>query len=220
MQRNSIKARLLVGLTIFCFGAFSIFLLLTIQSKLNSDKAFAQNLIRLHVVAHSNSPTDQDLKLVVRDAVLQETKNILGDTQDKEQAYSLLQQYEEKIQNRAQEVVFAQGFDYPVQVKMGHFAFPHRDYGNLSVPEGTYDAVRIEIGNAIGDNWWCVLFPPLCLSELDGANQNLVKIEEKSQGPRLVFRSKLWEQVAQTRYAEAFRKWWQASAADFTAISY
>lgn len=220
MKRDSIRARLLVGLTFFCFGVFSIFLLLTIQSKFSSDKAFAQNLIRLHVVAHSNSPKDQDLKLVVRDAVLQATKSILQETQDKQHAYSLLREHKDTIQNLAQDVVFSQGFDYPVQIVMGHFQFPHRDYGNLAVPRGFYDAVRVEIGNANGDNWWCVLFPPLCLAELEGADQNLVKVEKKATGQRFVFRSKFWDQVTQTRYAKAFRQWWQASAANLTPISY
>ncbi|NMA99948.1 MAG: stage II sporulation protein R [Firmicutes bacterium] len=220
MPRSSLRSRVLTSLMLFSLGAFTIFLVLTVQNKFSSDRAFAQSLIRLHVVAHSNSPTDQALKLVVRDAVLRETREILAETQDKQQAYALLREHEQKLQARAQEVVFAQGFDYPVQVRMGHFDFPWRDYGNLVLPEGSYDAVRVEIGGATGDNWWCVLFPPLCLADFEGAQENLVKVEEKPSGPRLVFRSKIWDHVAQTRYAQAFKKWWQASAADLTVLSH
>lgn len=219
MRTNSLPARLLVGLALLSIGAFSIFLVLAIQSKVTSDTAFAQNLIRLHVIAHSNSPNDQNLKLAVRDAVLEETKHILDKTETKEAAYALLRENGDRLQERAQEVVFAAGFDYPVHIKMGNFDFPFRNYGNLSLPEGAYDAVRVEIGNAVGDNWWCVLFPPLCLAELEGAQDNLVKVEEKASGPKLVFRSKLWEHVAETRYVQAFRQWLQASAAEFTSLS-
>lgn len=218
MSEDSMKVRVCVGLVILCVGGFLMFALLTVQSTLTSDKAYAQNLIRLHVVAHSNLPKDQDLKLVVRDAVLQETRDILGDTVSKEQANNMLVMHQENLQEVAQEVVRSQGFDYPVQVTIGHFAFPHRDYETLTLPEGFYDAVRIEIGNAVGDNWWCVLFPPLCLGELSDADSNLVKVHDEGTEGTFVFRSKLWEHVSQTRYAQTLQKWWQASAAGFPTI--
>mgnify|MGYP000903925809 CR=1 FL=1 len=219
MSQNSIKTRFLVGLILVCAGVFSGLILLVIQNSLSNDTAFAEDLIRLHVVANSNSPKDQDLKLAVRDAILQEAKTILGEIGDKERAYNLLKDHEQNLHKSAQEVVLAQGFDYPVEIKMGYFAFPHRDYGSLSLPEGWYDAVRVEIGEARGENWWCVLFPPLCLADLEGAEKNLVKVDQTgSSGHKLVFRSKLWEHVSQTRYAQALQRWWQASAAGFPVL--
>ena len=103
---------------------------------------------------------------------------------------------------------------------MGQFVFPYRQYGSMALPEGWYDAVRIEIGAAAGDNWWCILFPPLCLADLEGADKDLVTIEQDgSSGSKLVFRLKLWEHVSETRYAQALQKWWQASAAGFPTLS-
>lgn len=220
MARNSLKARFAFALAILCMGTLIGFTILAIQSSLNSDKAFAENLIRLHVIAHSNSPKDQDLKLVVRDEVLREAGQILGDIDNKERAYELLMKNAERLETRAQEVVARLGFDYPVEVKMGQYVFPYREYASMALPQGTYDAVRVEIGAAAGDNWWCVLFPPLCLAELEGANENLVAIDkEGSSGKRIVLRLKLWEHVVETRYAQALQKWWRASAAGLPALT-
>lgn len=223
MSQNSVRARLITGFTLLCLGVFATGLFSSLERNLNSDTAFAQNLIRLHVIAHSNLPQDQDLKLLVRDAVLQETKDILAQVEDKEEAYQLLSVHGGRLKERAQEVVQAQGFDYPVQVKLGHFPFPYREYGQLALPEGWYDAVRIEIGEARGDNWWCILFPPLCLGELQGKDSSLLEVnsleEGEEEGQRFVFRSKLWEQAAQTRYAQVLRKWLQASAAGLSALA-
>lgn len=222
MSRDSLAARLLVCFVLLCTGAFAFGLLSALEHGFHSDKAFAQDLIRLHVIANSNLPQDQELKLKVRDAVLLETKRILGDITGKEQAYTLLQHNIQALERCAQEEVLANGFDYPVQIRMGSYLFPDRDYGDLLLPEGRYDAVRVEIGAAQGDNWWCILFPPLCLAELEGTSSNLVKVNQKENtgeeaGRSFVFRSKLWEQVAQTRYPRLFQSWWQASAAGLSA---
>ena len=220
MSRNSIRARIITALALLCTGVIFGLILFAVQSNLGSDKAYAQNLIRLHVIAHSNAPQDQDLKLLVRDAILQEAEKILGETGNKDEAYLLLAENQARLKSKAQEVVLQQGFEYPVEVRMGQFTFPYREYGAMVLPEGWYDAVRIEIGEAAGDNWWCVLFPPLCLAELEGAQKNLATIDRNgTSGHRFVFRSKLWEHVAETRYAQAFQKWWQASAATFPALS-
>ena len=220
MFRDAMKVRLVVSLVLLGTGLFSGLILFALSGTLRSDKAYAENLIRLHVVANSNSPQDQDLKLLVRDEVLREAQQILDDVEDKQGAYSALRTNADRLEARAQEVVVAQGFSYPVVVKLGQFPFPYREYGFMSLPEGMYDAVRIEIGTAQGDNWWCVLFPPLCLAELDALDQNLVSKEENaSSGRRFVFRSKLWESMSETKYARALQQWWQASASGFPAFS-
>lgn len=220
MSRNSFSTRLYISLAIMCTGIIIGLILFAAENHLGYDKAYAEQLIRLHVIANSNTPQDQDLKLIVRDAVLGEAEHILAETADKQSAYSLLMDNQERLEARAQEVVASQGFDYSVQVKMGQFMFPYREYASLALPEGLYDAVRVELGAAKGDNWWCVLFPPLCLAELEGANQELVTIDHNStSGNRLVFRFKLWEHVVETRYAQALQKWWQASAAGLPALS-
>jgi stage II sporulation protein R len=220
MFRNTIKGRLIVSLSLLGTGVIFGLILLALGGNLRYDKAYAENLIRLHVIANSNSPQDQDLKLIVRNEVLKEAEQILEDIDDKQGAYLALRKNAERLEGRAQQVVASAGFAYPVEVKMGQFPFPYREYGSMSLPEGLYDAVRIEIGTAQGDNWWCVLFPPLCLAELEEMDQSLVTIDENaSNDRRFVFRFKLWEQMAETRYARALQKWWQASAAGFPALS-
>ncbi len=220
MARKCMKARLILSLAILCTGVISGLILHAVQSHLSYDRAYAETLIRLHVIANSNSPRDQDLKLIVRDAVLREAEQILKETSDKQEAYALLRDNEGRLAGRAQEAVISEGFTYPVAVRMGQFVFPYKEYGSLALPEGWYDAVRIEIGTAAGDNWWCVLFPPLCLADLEGADKDLVTIDQDgSSGSRLVFRFKLWEHVAETRYAQALQKWWQASAASFASLA-
>lgn len=220
MSRNSIRTRFYLSLAIVCLGITAGLVLFAAERHLGYDKAYAEQLIRLHVIANSNTPQDQDLKLIVRDAVLRETEQILAETDDKQEAYALLMDHQDRLEARAQEVVASHGFDYSAQVKMGQFAFPYREYASLALPEGLYDAVRVELGAAKGDNWWCILFPPLCLSELEGADQDLVTIDQESNsGNWLVFRFKLWEHVVETRYAQALQKWWQASAAGFPTLS-
>lgn len=217
MQRKTLKVRLLACFALFCLVAFLSGALLVLERSFYTDQAFAQDLIRLHVIANSNLPHDQELKLQVRDAVLQEAKRLLEDVTEKEEAYALIRNHAASLERSAREVVLAQGFDYPVRVSIGNYLFPERDYGTLTLPEGSYDAVRVEIGQAAGENWWCILFPPLCLAELDGAKAGLVKVEQKHDqgetGRRIVLRWKLWEQMGQTRYARLFQNWWQVSAA-------
>ena len=217
------KARLLVCCALLCVGTAVFGLFSALQRGLHSDKAFAQDLIRLHVVAHSNLPQDQELKLKVRDAVLLETKFMLGEVAERDQAYTLLVHNLQTLERSAQEAVWASGYDYPVAIKLGSYLFPERDYGELLLPQGRYDALRVEIGAAQGDNWWCILFPPLCLAELEGTSPNLVKVDHK-EGPgeggrSFVLRSRLWDQVVQTRYARLFQSWWQASAAGLSALA-
>ncbi len=147
-----------------------------------NETAFAQhNLIRLHVLANSNSPKDQDLKLLVRDTVIEETKSILGTVGDKQEAHRLLQAHRDRIEDAAQARVHG-GKGMPIRwlFRLVNSPFPLRKYGDLSLPEGVYDAVRVEIGSggAGGDNWWCVLFPPLCLSDLEGTNSDLLLVNE------------------------------------------
>ncbi len=220
MFRSLIRARLTVSLALLGIGLISVLILSALGGSLRYDKAYAENLIRLHVIANSNLPQDQDLKLVVRDEVLKEAEQILGAISDKQGAYLALRQNADRLEQRAQEVVTRQGFAYEVAVKMGQFPFPYKEYGSMSLPEGLYDAVRIEIGTAEGDNWWCVLFPPLCLAELDAMDESLVAIEETaSSDTRFVFRFRLWERMAETRYAQALQEWWQASASVFPTLS-
>lgn len=220
MSRESIRTRLIFSIIFLLGGVSLLVMFVVITDNFANETAFAQqNLIRLHVLAHSNLPKDQDLKLLVRDAILAESKNILDKVSEKEEAHTLLADNKLKIQEVAQRVVTMQGFDYPVHVQIGNYPFPEKTYGSLCLPEGLYDAVRVEIGKAVGDNWWCVLFPPLCLADLEGTGANLISVNEESAENSFAFRSKLWDQIAQTRYVQNIQKWWQASAASYPSLA-
>lgn len=124
----------------------------------------ADHVIRLHVLANSDTQTDQDLKLQVRDAVLARTDAILADQDSADQAAALLQAHLDDLAQTAEAEIQAQGYDYPVEVRLEETWFPTRTYENVSLPAGNYLALRVLIGQAEGHNWWCVVFPSLCLT--------------------------------------------------------
>ncbi|WP_442886010.1 stage II sporulation protein R [Desulfotomaculum sp. 1211_IL3151] len=123
---------------------------------------FAGELIRFHVIANSDSFADQTLKLHVRDVVVEEMKKRFSVVNSRQEAEKIVATNMAEIQRIAQEQVRREGKEYPVEVVMGDFYFPTKSYGNLTLPAGDYHAVRVVIGEGKGQNWWCVLFPPLC----------------------------------------------------------
>ncbi len=123
----------------------------------------ADHVIRLHVLANSDRQADQTLKLQVRDAVLKKTDTLLAGQQDAGQAAALLQDNLDLLTQTAQVEVFSRGYAYPVDVRLEETWFPTRNYENISLPAGNYLALRVLIGEAAGKNWWCVVFPSLCL---------------------------------------------------------
>lgn len=124
--------------------------------------ALAEKVIRLHVVANSDSRQDQSLKLKVRDAVLQEGGLRLAGL-DREQAMAALTEALPELGKVAAATVAAEGYDYPVRVTLGPDRFPTKEYEDFALPAGEYTALRVELGEGQGRNWWCVVFPPLCM---------------------------------------------------------
>ena len=123
----------------------------------------ASQVIRLHVLANSDSEKDQALKLQVRDRILAETNSLLeGETDPQAAAQTLNKHLEDLAQTAAQEIA-AQGYAYQVEVRLEQTWFPTRQYQGISLPAGDYLALRVLIGAAEGHNWWCVVFPSLCL---------------------------------------------------------
>ncbi len=127
--------------------------------------ALAQKVIRLHVVANSDSAEDQALKLKVRDAVLREGALRLTGL-DRDQALEALTQALPELGQVAADTVAGEGYDYPVRVTLGEDAFPTKRYEDFALPAGDYTALRVELGEGSGQNWWCVVFPPLCLGSV------------------------------------------------------
>lgn len=123
----------------------------------------ASQVIRLHVLANSDREEDQALKLEVRDRVLETTSALLAGETEPQAAAVLLDQHLDDIAQTAAQEISAQGHDDRVEVRLEQTWFPTRQYQGISLPAGNYLALRVLIGAAEGHNWWCVVFPNLCL---------------------------------------------------------
>ena len=121
-----------------------------------------KSVFRLHVIANSDSEEDQNLKYKVRDNLIEYMNTLCKDVENKEEAINLANLHLEDFKQIAEETVKENGYNYPVSVEIGNFSFPTKNYGDVSLPAGYYDALRVKIGEAKGQNWWCVMFPPLC----------------------------------------------------------
>ena len=142
-----------------------------------SDKVF-----RVHILANSDSEADQKLKLRVRDALVNAGEEILKDVDSKEEAERLIEKNIPKLKSIAENVVFQNGYDYPIGLEITNMYFDTRHYGNITMPGGFYDALRVKIGKAEGKNWWCVMFPSLCIysvSKTETLEENLSDGEYK-----------------------------------------
>lgn len=130
------------------------------------NMGLASNMIRLHVVANSNSKNDQLLKLKVRDKVLEYTKVLLKDSTGVDDTQRIISKNIGNITNFIRSYMDENCIDYNVEVKLGEFPFPTKAYGDVVLPAGNYQALKVMIGKACGNNWWCVLFPPLCFVDV------------------------------------------------------
>ena len=130
----------------------------------HGEEEIYDKVVRLHVLANSDSEEDQAVKLAVRDAILDVTVPLLQDCQTKEEAVLLLEENRSVLTQTARDVLVENGFDDAVSIEMGLEEYPTRTYDNLCFPAGEYISMRVNIGNGEGQNWWCCLFPPICLS--------------------------------------------------------
>ena len=126
----------------------------------------ADSVFRLHIIANSDSYEDQNLKYKVRDAEIEYLSSISKNVTSKEEVIALVKDNLNNFQKIAENVVKEYGYNYSVTVSVNDFYFPTKNYGDISLPAGMYDALRIELGNAAGQNWWCVMFPPLCFVDV------------------------------------------------------
>ncbi len=149
---------------------FLVFLILIsilyIKEETETLEKRGENLIRFHVLANSDSPEDQKLKLKVRDKIIDTMSSDLETSKNVGETRSILTNNLDKIEETAREEIYKNGQDYGVRVSLGEHGFPTKRYGNVVFPAGKYEALRVEIGNAKGQNWWCVMFPPLCFVDV------------------------------------------------------
>ena len=130
----------------------------------HGEREIYDTVVRLHVLANSDSEEDQTLKLAVRDAVLEAATPYLEGCTTQEEAIRSLMSHLTDLETVAAATISAEGYDYPVTVLLGEEDYPTRTYESCAFPAGTYVSLRVCIGEAEGQNWWCCLFPPLCLS--------------------------------------------------------
>lgn len=131
------------------------------------QSALSDKVIRLHVIANSDSDADQALKLQVRDRILEETQDLIAGGASMEEAERAITARLGSIAAAGASVVGAAGYDYPVTASLAHnIAFPTKEYTDFALPAGDYTALRVVIGEGGGRNWWCVVFPPLCLGSV------------------------------------------------------
>lgn len=122
----------------------------------------SDNVVRLHVVANSNGKFDQDLKLKVRDEIINYLEPVLKDVDDVKESRALIEKNISKIEEEAEKTIKKYGYNYNVTVNSGNFDFPTKEYENVKFPKGKYYALKVVIGKGEGENWWCVLYPQLC----------------------------------------------------------
>ena len=129
----------------------------------NSCKGIREEILRLHVIANSDEDYDQQLKLKVRDSLLRCGGEVFSGSEDIISAQGKLQQNTDKLLYSAEEIIRESGYDYDVKIELARSYFPTRVYDDITLPAGYYKAVRVIIGEGKGKNWWCIMFPPLCL---------------------------------------------------------
>ena len=164
-KMKGIESLLLIGLIFTLF--FS-----SVNRTIETGNEIRSETLRLHIIANSDSEEDQNLKLKVRDAVLESTGELFAEVSGKTEAVAAAEYSANDIKSIAENVIASEGFDYSVQVEVTEMWFETRSYEGFSLPAGDYDAVRIVIGKGEGKNWWCVMYPALCIP---GAEKPLEK---------------------------------------------
>ena len=174
---------------------------------LHAQQELADKVVRLHILANSDSEADQTLKLQVRDAVLDRAEGILRAAPDRAAAEQRLRLALPELERLAEDTVRSAGYDYGVTVELTDTAFPTRAYDGFTLPAGEYLALRLVIGAGEGQNWWCVVFPPLCAQTTTdvaqtamaaGLGEEDVGLITEQEGYVLKFKSvELWNTLRQ-----------------------
>jgi stage II sporulation protein R len=149
-------------------------------------------LIRFHVIANSDDKKDQELKLKVRDEILNYISPKLKDSKSIDESRKILKENDEKIKQIAAKVIKDNGYRYSVTSTLDHENFPVKTYGNITLPQGNYEAYRVIIGEGKGQNWWCVMFPPLCFIDI---TKGQVSYDQTEKQMKRVLTDKEYEEV-------------------------
>lgn len=158
---------LVIGLMVFLGCTSSEMNSINTNSEITYDYDSVQDeIIRFHVIANSDSDKDQQLKLKVRDEVIKFLSPLLDQSSSIEESRKILKENDEEVKKIAKKVIEKNGYKYSVESELSRENFPEKIYGNIVLPQGEYEAYRILIGKSSGQNWWCVMFPPLCFVDV------------------------------------------------------
>ncbi len=163
---------------------FSVLLITALP--VSGEEELYDDVLRLHILANSDSESDQALKLTVRDKILSVYGDTLAACTEKEEAEELLLSLGDDIQKTAKACIEEAGYDYPVAVSLRREDYPTRHYENVTLPSGNYCSLRITIGEGAGQNWWCVLFPPMCVGSAIGTEDTSVPVGLSEAEYRLI----------------------------------
>ncbi len=154
-----------------------------------------EEVLRLHILANSDSAEDQNLKYRLRDNMLVHFGEVFSDCECLETAVARAKEYREEMEATAQQYIYSMGYDYKVTCEIADTYFTTRCYENYTLPAGNYTAVRFLIGEAKGKNWWCVMFPPLCLPACDGGLFTDEQSKEIEKSEKVEVRFALFEMI-------------------------
>lgn len=200
---KSKKCRLLI-----CIAIVIIVSLVIVKEEVKTDidacriqESIAQNIIRFHVRANSDSDSDQQLKLKVKNEVTALLQPMLTNSDSVEQSRNIIAQHMQDIKDTALDTIHNEGYSYDVNVYFEKSYFPMKSYADVTFPPGEYEAFRIDIGDADGRNWWCVLYPPLCF--VDAVYGELPK--ESKEQLKNVLTDDEYNAITNTQYEYRFK---------------
>lgn len=197
ISKKALERSILFGLICAIFCSFANFDA--------SCEELRHNVLRLHIIANSDSKEDQVLKLKIRDTILEESSSLFEQDADLSSAIETAEKNLSKYEKIANEVIAKQGFNYRAEVKIGKAFFETRVYDDFTLPAGEYDSLIVEIGKAKGKNWWCVIFPQVCVPTMpdatlqDSVGKESAQIAENPNGYIIRFKTvELYEKL----------RWW------------
>ena len=172
-KNSKVKMVIILSFLLFLYTTICAF---SYAQNISTD--ISNSVFRLHVIANSDSEEDQNLKYKVRDTLLKHMKELCCDCKNKDEAIKIVKEHLEEFKQIALQTIKDNGYSYNININIGNFEFPTKEYGDISLPAGFYDALKVEIGEAKGQNWWCVMFPPLCFIDV---TSGVVPEESKKQ---------------------------------------
>ena len=171
---------------IICVCAIVIIIFLGFLNNIKIENTLQNaDYLRIHIRANSNSVEDQNIKYEIKDQIVEFLTPKIALCKTKQDIISIISIYNQELVELANNLLNQKGFNYTAKVKIDSEIFPTRTYEGYTLESGVYDAIIVELGSATGNNWWCVVYPPLCFVNFDKSSQNIV------------YKSKIWEIIKQ-----------------------